>query len=94
MRTAIILPLLLLAACSLSQDPNSNSVTLGYDNGAVENGTKVVATEAGKIAGDIANDVKDTGSKIKSKIDEHTADGNAAGNAATNATADKPAKKH
>ena len=94
MRFAIILPVLLLAACSLSKDPNSNAVTLGYDNGAVENGAKVVTTEAGKIAGDIANDVKDTGSKIKDKIDEQTADSNAADNAATNATTDKAANKH
>ncbi len=89
MRFAIILPALLLAACSLSKNPNDNSVTLGYDNGAVENGTKVVATEAGKIAGDIAADVKETGSKLKSKIDEQTADDNGADNAATNETANQ-----
>ena len=88
MRSAIILPVLLLAACSLSKDPNNNAVTLGYDNGAVENGAKVVTTEAGKIAGDIANDVKDTGSKIKDKIDEQTA-GTATDNSATNATTNK-----
>ncbi|MEO7365057.1 MAG: hypothetical protein ABIW03_01905 [Sphingomicrobium sp.] len=89
MRSAIILPLLLLGACSVSNDPNSNAVTIGYDNGAVENGTRVVTSEAGKIAGDIAKDVKETGAKIKTKIDEETADGNSADNAATNATSNK-----
>lgn len=96
MRSAIILPILVLAACSLKKDPNNNSVTLGYDNTAVEKGTRVVTTEAGKIAGDIAKDVKDTGSKIKDKIDEQTADGNAANTAGNSAAStDKaPAKKH
>ncbi|MEO6582197.1 MAG: hypothetical protein ABIN68_05260 [Sphingomicrobium sp.] len=90
MRSAITLPaVLLLAACSVSKDPNNNSVTLGYDNGAVENGTRVVTTEAGKIAGDIAEDVKESGSKIKTKIDEQTADGNSADNAAANESANK-----
>jgi hypothetical protein len=94
MRTAIILSILLLAACSVKKDPNNNSMTLGYDSTAVEKGTKAVTTEAGKIAGDIASDVKDTGAKIKTKIDEQTADGNAADNAATNATTNKTTKKH
>lgn len=94
MRFAIILPVLLLAGCSLSKDPNNNAVTLGYDNAAMENGTKAVTTEAGKIAGDIANDVKETGTKIKTKIDEQTADGNAADNAGDNAADKAPAKKH
>jgi hypothetical protein len=94
MRTAIVLPIALLAACTVNKDPNNNSMTLQYDSNAVENGTKAVTTEAGKIAGDIANDVKDTGSKIKTKIEEQTADGNAADNSAANATASKADKKH
>ena len=94
MRTAIILPILLLSACSVQKDPNNNSMSIGYDSEAVNNGTKAVTTEAGKIAGDIASDVKDTGSKIKTKIDEHTAKGNSADNVATNESTDKPAKKH
>jgi len=94
MRAAIVLPILLLAACQVKKDPNNNSMTLGYDSKAVENGTKAVTTEAGKIAGDIANDVKDTGNKIQSKISERTAAQNTADNATGN-TADKaPAKKH
>lgn len=97
MRTAIILPVLLLAACSVKNDPNSNAVTLGYDNGAVENGTKAVTIEAGKIAADITNDVKDTGSKIQTKIAEHTATAstdNSAGNTVDNTAEKAPAKKH
>ena len=94
MRTAIIVSILLLSACSVKKDPNNNSMSIGYDSEAVNNGTKAVTTEAGKIAGDIARDVKDTGSKIKTKIDEQTADGNAADNNATNATTNKTTKKH
>lgn len=94
MRNAIILSVLLLAACSVQKDPNNNSMSIGYDSEAVANGTHAVTTEAGKIAGDIATDVKDTGSKIKSKIDEQAADGNAADNKATNATTNKTDKKH
>ena len=97
MRTAIILPLALLAACSVKNDPNSNAVTLGYDNGAVENGTKAVTTEAGKIAADITSDVKDTGSKIQTKIAEHTAASSAgysADNSADNTAEKAPAKTH
>ena len=84
MRTAIILSILLLAACSVKKDPNNNSMSIGYDSEAVANGTKAVTHEAGKIAGDIGNDVKDTGSKIKSKIDEQTSDGNATDKTTTN----------
>src|SRR6476660_2287267 len=94
MRTVIVLPFLLLAACSVNKDPNNNSMTLGLDKEAVENGTKAVTSEAGKIAGDIANDVKDTGTKIKTKIDEHTASGNAADNTTENSTEKAPAKTH
>jgi len=89
MRAAVILPILLLAACSVSKDPNNNAMTLSYDNAAVENGTRAVTSEATKIAGEIAADVKDTGSKIKTKIEEQTADGNAADNSTANATANK-----
>ena len=85
MRFAIILPaLLLIAACSLSKDPNDNSVTLGYDNGAAENGAKIVTTEAGKSAGDIATDVKERAQ------DQETSEQSAAArrdNAAANETA-------
>ena len=94
MRTAIILSVLLLSACSVKKDPNNNSMSLGYDSEAVANGTHAVTTEAGKIAGDIATDVKDTGSKIKSKIDEHTAGGNTTTNATDKAPDKAPAKKH
>ena len=97
MRTAIILPIALLAACSVKNDPNNNAISLGYDNGAVENGTKAVSTEAGKIAADITNDVKDTGSKIETKIAEHTATrsaDNSADNTVDNTAEKAPAKKH
>jgi hypothetical protein len=94
MRTAIVLPILLLAACQVNKDPNNNSMTLGYDSKAVENGTKAVTTEAGKIAGDITNDVKDTGTKIQTKIAEHTATQNTAVNAADNKSDKAPVKKH
>ena len=97
MRTIIVLPILLLAACSVNKDPNNNSMTLGYDKEAMDKGTKAVTTEAGKIAGDIAKDVKDTGAKIKDKIDEQTASSktdNAADNAADNKVEKAPAKKH
>ena len=94
MRKAIIISVLLLAACSVKKDPNSNSMSFGYDGEAVSNGTKAVTTEAKKVAGDIASDVKDTGSKIKNKIDEQTADSNAASNATDNKTDKTPAKKH
>jgi hypothetical protein len=93
-RTAILCAMLLLAACAVKKDPNNNSVTLGYDSQAAENGVKAVTHETSKIAGDITKDVKDTGAKIQSKIDEQTASSNAAGNTTDN-TADKaPAKKH
>jgi hypothetical protein len=97
MRTAIILSILLLAACSVKKDPNNNSMSIGYDSETVDKGTKAVTTEAGKIAGDIAKDVKDTGSKIKSKIDEHTGTssaGNSADNTVDNTAEKAPAKKH
>ena len=94
MRKAIIISVLLLAACSVKKDPNNNSVSFGYDGEAVSNGTKAVTSEAKKVAGDIATDVKDTGSKIKSKIDEQTADSATTDNATGNAATNKADKKH
>ena len=89
MRAALVLPILLLAACQVSKDPNNNSMTLEYNSNAVTNGTRAVTTEAGKLAGDIADDVKDTGNKIQSKIGEQTADHNTADNAVSNTTTNK-----
>ena len=49
MHAAVILPILLLAACSVSKDPNNNAMTLSYDNAAVENGTRAVTSEIVRI---------------------------------------------
>ena len=68
MRRAILLPILLLAACSVSQDANNDTTSVQFDESAAQNGLGAAADTAGNIAGHIANDVQETGGKIQNEV--------------------------
>ena len=84
MRTAIVIPLLLLGACNVSKD--GNAVTIQYDQNKAENTAADIGNTAQNIAGDIGNDVQKTGDKIQNKVGDkdHDNDGNSQSNATEN----------
>ena len=83
MRTAIILPMLMLGACQVSKDGNNDSVTVEYNQDVAENAVADVGNTAENIAGDIGNDVERTADKIDDKVGDG-ADDSAPGNAQAN----------
>ena len=89
MRSAIILPLLMLGACQVSKDGNNSSVTVAYNQDVAENAAADVGNTAQNIAADVSNDVSQTANKIDNKVgkasDDKAADDNKAGNAQSNA---------
>ena len=75
MRIALAIPLLLLAACQVSKDPNNGTVSVTYNSDVAENAAADIGNTAQNIGADIANDVQKTGAKIENKIgdkDEQT----------------------
>lgn len=83
MRTAIILPMLMLGACQVSKDGNNDSVTVAYNQDVAENAASDVGNTAENIAGDIGNDVERTADKIDNKVGDG-ADDSAPGNTHAN----------
>jgi starvation-inducible outer membrane lipoprotein len=67
-RTALIIPLLLLGACSVQQDEANGTTEVAVDTEAAENGAEAVANQAATIGGHIANDVKETGAKVQNEV--------------------------
>ena len=74
MRSAILIPVLFLAACSVNQDTNNDTTTVQFDEEAAQNGFEDAADTAGNIAGHIANDVQETGGKIQNEVGETDVD--------------------
>jgi len=64
----MMLPLLLLAGCQVTNDGNNDSVTVEYNQDVAENGAADVANAAENIAADIGNDVERTADKIDNTI--------------------------
>jgi hypothetical protein len=83
MRTAIILPMLMLAACQVSKDGNNDSVTVAYNQDVAENAAADVGNTAQNIAADVSNDVARTADKIDNKVGDG-ADNNTASNTPAN----------
>jgi len=69
MRTAIVIPLLLLGACNVSKD--GNAVTIQYDQNKAQNTAADIGNTAQNVAADIGNDVQNTGDKINNKVIVH-----------------------
>ena len=68
-------PLLVLAACQVSEDKGNDQVSISFDENTAREGAADVANTAQNIAGDIANDVEQTADKVANKADEIQADG-------------------
>jgi len=93
MRTAIVIPLLLLGACNVSKD--GNAVTIQYDQNKAENTAADIGNTAQGVAADIGNDVQNTGDKINNKVIVHKStdsDGNTTTTTTTVKTENKAAK--
>ena len=85
MRSAMMLPLLLLAGCQVTKDGNNDSVTVAYNQDVAENGAAAVANTAGNIAEDIGNDVTQSADKVQNKIGDVDVDVDVNRNAPANA---------
>jgi hypothetical protein len=68
MRTAILIPALLLGACQVSTDDANDSMTVQYNQDLAENAAGDVANTAGTIAGDISNDVGQAADKVQNEV--------------------------
>lgn len=86
MRLAIALPLLLLAACNVSQDNQNGETTLSIDHSDAENTLHAAGDTAQEVGGAIVNDVKDTAAEVDNKVDVDV-DVNRDGNASADANA-------
>lgn len=67
MRLIFTLPLLMVAGCSVENDPRNDQVTLEYDQNTLENAAadvgnaaENVANEAENLAADVGNTVENT----------------------------------
>ena len=85
MRSAMMLPLLLLAGCQVTKDGNNDSVTVEYNQDVAENGAEAVANTASDIASDIGNDVTQTADKVQNKVGDVDVDVDVNRNAPANA---------
>ena len=68
MRTAILIPALLLGACQVSTDDANDSMTVQYNQDLAENAAADVANTAGNIAEDIGNDVGQAADKVQNEV--------------------------
>jgi len=68
MRTALLLPLLLLGACEVTTDDANDTTTVEYNQTVAEEGARDVANKAGAIAGTIAEDVEQSADKVSNEV--------------------------
>ena len=69
-RIAIMVPLLLLGACKVSNDQANDQLTVEYNQDLAENVTADVGDTAENVGGIIVNDVKDTAAKVENEVDD------------------------
>lgn len=68
MRTAFIVPLLLLGACQVSKDDANDSMTVQYNQDLAENTAADIGNTAENIGGMIVNDVEQSADKVQNKV--------------------------
>ena len=68
MRKIVLLPILMVAACSVDTDPRNDQVTVGYNEERIENAADAVANEAGQVASDVGNSVEKAGQRIENEV--------------------------
>ena len=85
MRMTLILPLLALGACDLSNDPANNQVTFEYDREQIENARET----AGDVAAGVGNVAEGTARAVKNEVGDIDVDVDVSRNRPDNA-ADAP----
>ena len=68
MRITLALPLLLLGACNVENDPANDQVTVEYNEEAARNTAAAAANEAQEIGGHIVNDVQEAGQAVQNEV--------------------------
>ena len=77
MRIIFALPLLLLAACQVTEDDANDSVTIQYDQNTAEEAVSDTingAQEAGQVIANGAEQAADTAQNVDVDVDTNTAD--------------------
>ena len=69
-RACRLLPLLLLAACNVT-DKNNGSTTISIDENRIEQGADAIANEAAKAGDDAANAIENAGPEIEKSAARH-----------------------
>lgn len=69
MRVLIALPILLLAACDVTQDNQNGATTLSVDHSEAANTLDAAGDTAQNIGGAIVNDVQDTAAQVDNQVD-------------------------
>ena len=59
MRMIVLLPILMLAACNVENDPQNDQMTLEYDQNRIENAAEDVGNTAENLGEAIENEVGD-----------------------------------
>ena len=68
MRIALILPLLLAAACDVDSDAGNDQVTLQYDEQKIKKTAKEAAQTTKEVASGVGNVAASTGRAIKNEV--------------------------
>ena len=69
MRTFALLPLLILAACSVDSDPRNDQMTVQFNDVGIENAADAVANDAERVADDIGNTVEGASDRLENQVD-------------------------
>ena len=74
MRILLAAPLLLLAACEVTENDTNGTTTVEFNQVVAEEGARDAANKAGEIAGTIANDVEQSAQKVKNEVGDVNVD--------------------
>lgn len=82
MRYALVLPLLVLTACQVTEDDKNDQVTIGYNEDVAENAVADIANGAREAGAAIANGAEEAADSARNvdvdvDVDTNKADGNA-----------------
>ena len=66
---ALLAPLLLLAACEVT-DNNNGSSTISLDENRIEQGTDIIANEAAEVGDQAANAIENAGPELRQSAED------------------------
>ena len=68
MRWLALIPLLMVAACSVDTDSQNDQVTLEFDENSIDNALDAVGNEAGRVASDVGNSIEGAGRAVENDV--------------------------